>query len=438
MTEQLQILVVGSGGREHALAWKLAQSPRVAQVWVAPGNDGMIATGDANAAPIEIVPITEDDFEALIRFAHSKTIYLTIIGPEVPLAAGIVDAFHASGVRCFGPRQAAARIEGSKAFSKAFMERHNIPTARYAAFTDFEEAMDHLKTVDYQVVVKASGLAAGKGVVVTDSPQEAEAALRQILTERTFGSAGDEVIIEERLYGQEASILAFCDGYSIALMPAAQDHKPIFDGDQGPNTGGMGAYAPAPLVSNSLLDEVKQTVLQPAIDGLREEGMRFRGILFVGLMITDKGPRVLEFNCRLGDPETQAILPLLETDLVDIVEACLDGKLDQLSIHWASRAAATVVAASEGYPGTYLKGRQIMGLDKANAKLDTEVFQAGTKRTTDGKIVTIGGRVLAVTGTGDTLQQAIDNAYNGIQEIDFIGMHIRRDIGAKALSMVDS
>ena len=438
MTGQLQILVVGSGGREHALAWKLAQSPRVAKVWVAPGNAGMVSVGNESTAPIDTVSITEDDFEGLIRFAHRETVYLTIIGPEVPLATGIVDAFHASGVRCFGPRQAAARIEGSKAFAKAFMARHNIPTARYAAFTDYEAALDHLKCVDYQVVIKASGLAAGKGVIVTNSAQEAEVALRQMMDERVFGSAGDEVVIEERLYGQEASILAFCDGYSVSVMPAAQDHKQIFDGDQGPNTGGMGAYAPAPLVSDALLAEVTRSVLQPTIDGLRTEGMRFRGILFAGLMMTVDGPRVLEFNCRLGDPETQVILPLLETDLVDIVESCLDGTLDQLSVCWQPQAAATVVAASEGYPGTYLKGREIKGLHPASTQSDTIVFQAGTCRAANGAMVTSGGRVLAVTGTGHNLQQAIDNAYRGISKIDFIGMHFRRDIGAKAISMVNS
>ncbi len=428
MIKQMNILVVGQGAREHALAWKLVLSPRVARVWVAPGNGGTAAEGDK----ISNVSLSENDFTALIDFAQREEIGLTIVGPEVPLAAGIVDAFQSAGLRCFGPTAAAAQVEASKAFAKAFMARHHIPTAHYAVFTDYEQALDYLHQTDYEMVVKASGLAAGKGVIVPNSLEEAETALRQTMSERAFGAAGDEVVIEERLYGQEASVLAFCDGQTVVPMPAAQDYKPIFDGDQGPNTGGMGAYAPAPLVTPALYNEIVRTILQPAVDGLQAEGAPFVGILYAGLMITKAGPRLLEFNCRFGDPETQVILPLLENDLVDILEATLDEALDQVDVRWRSGAATTVVAASEGYPGSYLKGQQISGLNEASVLDGVAVFHAGTKRLTDGSLVTNGGRVLAVTGIGDDLRQAISRAYEGIAQINFQGMYFRRDIGTKA------
>ncbi len=423
------VLVVGRGGREHALAWKLAQSPRVQRVWCAPGNGGTALAG----GKIANVDLQESDFLGLIDFVRRSGVALTIVGPEAPLAAGIVDAFQAAMLRCFGPSQAAAQIEASKAFAKDFMARHGIPTARYAAFADFDAALAHLRQVDYPVVLKASGLAAGKGVILPASLAEAEAALRQIMVDREFGSAGDHVVIEERLAGPEASVLAFSDGRTVALMPAAQDHKRVFDGDQGPNTGGMGAYAPAPLMTPALLDGVRRTVLQPTIDGLAAEGMPYVGVLYAGMMLTADGPKTLEFNCRLGDPETQVILPLLESDLVDMIEACLDGRLAGLEIRWRAGAAATVVAASEGYPGSYPKDREISGVAEAEMLPGVAVFHAGTRLGAGGRLLTDGGRVLAVTGAGDDLPAALGRAYAGIEPICFQGMHFRRDIGARAI-----
>lgn len=431
MTQPINILVIGRGGREHALAWKLAQSPRVAKIWVAPGNGGT-AQSRPGAAPIANVPLLESDAVGLVDFAMHERIGLTVVGPEAPLAGGLVDTFWAAGLPCFGPSQAAAEIEASKAFAKAFMTRHHLPTGRYAVFSELSPALAHLRAVDYPVVIKASGLAAGKGVIVPDSPEEAEEALRQIIAGRVFGAAGDEVLIEERLAGPEVSVLAFCDGRTIIPLPAAQDHKRIFDGDAGPNTGGMGAYAPAPLVTPVLLDEVMQTILQPTVDGLRREDRPYVGVLYAGLMLTPTGPQVLEFNCRLGDPETEAILPLLQSDLATIFQACLSGTLDQAEVQWRTGAAATVVASSEGYPGSYPTGREIVGLAEAEALDRVVVFHAGTRQTETGQLVTDGGRVLAVTGWGDTLRQALDQAYAGLDRIHFQGMHFRRDIGGKA------
>jgi phosphoribosylamine--glycine ligase len=431
--EKINLLVIGQGGREHTLAWKLAQSPRAARVWVAPGNGGTARNAQPGTAPIANIAIAENNVDDLIAFARQNEVGLTVVGPEAPLAAGLADAFQTAGLRCFGPRQAAARLEASKAFAKAFMERRDIPTGRYATFTAYDAAQRFLQQVDYPVVVKASGLAAGKGVIVPNSAEAAEAALRQIMTERAFGAAGDEVVIEERLFGQEASVLALCDGHSVAPLPPAQDHKPIFDGDQGPNTGGMGAYAPAPLVTAALLDAVVRTVLQPAVDGLRAEGAPYVGVLYAGLMINETGAYVLEFNCRFGDPEAQVVLPLLESDLVEAIEACLEGRLDRVDLRWRSEAAVTVVAASAGYPGNYPKGRDISGLAEANARPGVTVFHAGTRQTDDGRLVTNGGRVLAVTALGPDLPQAIDRAYAGMQAIHFDGMQFRTDIGAKAL-----
>ncbi|MEZ4767660.1 MAG: phosphoribosylamine--glycine ligase [Caldilineales bacterium] len=429
MTHGHSVLVIGNGGREHALAWKLAQSPRVAGVLVAPGNGGTALAG----GKISNVSAAAGDIATLVRLAKEKTVDLVVVGPEAPLAAGAVDAFRAAGIRCFGPTQAAAQLESSKAFAKAFMQRHGIPTARYAVFTNFDAAMAHARTIDYPLVVKASGLAAGKGVLLPESLAETEAALRQVMVERAFGDAGDEVVIEERLAGPEASVLAFCDGRSVSLMPVAQDHKRVFDGDQGPNTGGMGAYAPAPVMTAELLEDVRVNVLQAAVDGMRAEGAPYTGILYAGLMLTAGGSKVLEFNCRFGDPETQVILPLLAGDLLDVFDACLEGTLDQMDVGWHAGAAATVVAASEGYPGSYPKGREISGLAAAEALRDVAVFHAGTRLSDDGRVLTNGGRVLAVTATGENLAAALAQAYRGINQIRFQGMHFRRDIGAKAL-----
>jgi len=417
----MNVFVIGSGGREHALAWKLAQSPRVEHVFVAPGNGGTDGASRITNAPFNP--------HSLISAPRPD---LVVVGPEAPLAEGIVDALQAAGVRCFGPTRAAARLESSKVFAKEFMARHGIPTGRAAIFTAYEPALAYLRRSDGPVVIKASGLAAGKGVIVPETPAEAEAALRQIMVERQFGAAGDEVLIEERLTGPEVSLLAFCDGRTVAAMPPAQDHKRVFDGDRGPNTGGMGAYAPAPIAPPALVEELVAAVLRPAVAGMAAEGTPYVGVLYAGLMLTPAGPRVLEFNCRFGDPETQAILPLLESDLLDVLEACVEGALDRVTVRWRDAAAATVVAASEGYPGPYPKGREIAGIADAAALPGVIVFHAGTRRTADGRLVTDGGRVLAVTGVGADLRQALDRAYAGIRRIHFEGMHYRRDIGAKA------
>ncbi len=427
----MQILIIGSGGREHALAWKLAQSPRVDRIFVAPGNGGTDVRNTQPGAPVVNVPIAEDAPAELIAFARRERAGLTVIGPEAPLAAGLADAFRAAGLRCFGPSQAAARLETSKAFAKAFMARHGIPTARHATFTDFATALAHLHSVDYPVVVKASGLAAGKGVIVPEDLAEATSALRAIMVDRAFGAAGDEAIIEERLAGPEVSLLGFSDGRVVVAMPPAQDHKRVFDGDRGPNTGGMGAYAPVPWLAPDAVAELTQVALQRAVEGMASEGTPYVGVLYAGLMLTPDGPRVLEYNCRFGDPETQVILPLLASDLLDVLEACVDGRLAARDVCWRPGAAATVVAASAGYPGSYPKGRAITGADAAAALPGVTVFHAGTRWTDDDVLVTSGGRVLAVTGAGADLRAALDQAYAGIAQIHFAGMHHRRDIGAK-------
>lgn len=428
MSDKLRVLIVGSGGREHAIAWRIAQSPRLSQLFVAPGNAGTM-----NKAQLTVtnVTIAAEDSAALVSFCNEQKIDLIIIGPEAPLAMGLADALRAAGRSVFGPSQAAAQIEASKSFSKAFMQRRHIPTARFATFGDFRAALRHLLSVDYPIVIKASGLAAGKGVILPDCADDAEAALRAIMLDHEFGAAGDEVIIEERLSGEEVSLLAFTDGVTVKPMPPAQDHKRIFDGDQGPNTGGMGAYAPAPICPPALVEDFTRAILQPTVDGLREEGRPFVGVLYAGLMLTADGPRVLEFNCRFGDPETQAILPLLDTDLLDIAEACAQGRLHEIDVKWRSGAAACVVIASEGYPGKYPVGREIRGLDGSFE--NAMVFHAGTKWS-EGKIVTSGGRVLGVTGWSENLRNALDTAYAAVRSIEFEGMQYRRDIGWRVLN----
>ncbi len=417
----MKILIVGSGGREHALAWKVAQSPRCTELHVAPGNAGTAQN----------VPIQVEDTVALVTFAREKEIDLVIIGPEAPLAAGLADALRAAGLRVFGPSRPAAQIEASKSFAKAFMTRHNIPTARYGAFSDFYKAVGYLLGVDHPVVIKASGLAAGKGVILPNCEDEAEAAVRHMMLEHEFGAAGEEVVIEERLEGEEVSVLAFTDGVIVKPMPPAQDHKRLRDDDGGPNTGGMGAYAPAPICPPALVDEITRTILQPTVDGLRAEGCPFVGVLYAGLILTADGLRVLEFNCRFGDPETQVIMPLLDSDLLDIIEACVDERLAQVDIRWKQGTAACVILASEGYPGAYSKGREILGLD-AQPDANVVVLHAGT-RMNDGKIVTAGGRVLGVTAWDATLPAALDRAYEAITHIQFEGMQYRCDIGRRAL-----
>ncbi len=419
----MKVLVIGSGGREHALAWKLAQSKRVSQLFVAPGNGGT-----PNRVNIE-----GTDFAALREFVAANGIDLTVVGPEVPLAAGIVDDFAAHGLKIWGPSQAAARLEGSKAFAKEFMRRRGIPTGGFATFTDFDAARDYLLAQTEPVVIKASGLAAGKGVILPDTAAQAEAALRSIMLNREFGAAGDEVLIEERLTGPEVSVFAFCDGRTAQLMPTAQDHKRAFDRDEGPNTGGMGAYAPAPICPPDLLAEIDETVIQPTLAGLAAEGSPYVGVLYAGMMLTPAGPRVLEFNCRFGDPETQVLLPLLNSDLLDIIERSVEGRLAGLEIEWADAAAATVVLASGGYPGSYAKGKTITGLNEAAALDGVTVFHAGTTLADDGRLLTAGGRVLNVTGVGPSLQMALSRAYTAIERIHFEQMHFRTDIGWRAL-----
>ncbi|CAG0936873.1 phosphoribosylamine---glycine ligase [Thermoflexales bacterium] len=435
MNKKLRVLIVGSGGREHAIAWKVAQSPRLAQLFVAPGNAGTESSQwsavSGQSATVGNVSISAEDIAALVAFTNEQAIDLIIVGPEAPLAIGLADALRAAGRWVFGPSQVAAQIEASKAFSKDFMARHHIPTARFATFTEFREALKYLLSIDYPIVIKASGLAAGKGVILPNCADDAEAALRSIMLDKEFGAAGDEVIIEERLSGPEVSLLAFTDGVTLKPLPPAQDHKRIFDNDQGPNTGGMGAYAPAPICPPALVEEFTRSILQPTIDGLRAEGKPFVGVLYAGLMLTTDGPRVLEYNCRFGDPETQVILPLLETDLLDIVEACANGQLAEIEVKWRSGAAACVVMASEGYPGKYPSGREIRGLD---ATFDQAVvFQAGTQLSKD-TVVTAGGRVLGITGFGADLREAIERAYTAVGQIEFEGRQYRKDIGYKAFS----
>jgi phosphoribosylamine--glycine ligase len=384
----MNVLIVGGGGREHALAWKVAQSPLLDTLYVAPGNPGTLGLG-------ENVALNVDDHAAVVAFCQSRQIDLAIIGPEAPLAAGIVDALAAGGIRCFGPSQAAAQIEASKAFAKAFMARHAIPSARYQTFTDVNAALAHLAAVDYPVVIKASGLAAGKGVILPETPEEAAAAVRSMLVEGVFGAAGREIVVEERLSGPEVSLMAFCDGRTVAPMIPAQDHKRLLDGDGGPNTGGMGAYAPAPVCGAALVEAVAASVLQPAVDGLAAAGAPFVGVLYAGLMLTADGPRVLEFNCRFGDPETQAVLPLLESDLLEVMLACTERSLDPATVRWRAGSAVCVVIASGGYPGELMLGHPVTGL--SHLPDDAVCFHAGTRFDAQRRLVNAGGRVLGVT-----------------------------------------
>ena len=422
----LKILIVGAGGREHALAWALARSSSVEQIYVAPGNAGTIWDRTATRAASKNMPIAVEDIAALVSFAQTEQIDLTVIGPEVPLALGVVDSFQKTGLRVFGPTQAAAQLESSKAFSKAFMKRHHIPTAEYGVFEDYEEACAFVERFGKPVVVKADGLAAGKGVIVCDTTDEAKVALKQIMVEREFGAAGDQVVIEERLSGAEISALAFCDGKTVALMPLARDHKRVFDGDQGPNTGGMGAFAPVLDVPPEFAEIIQQSVLEPTIRGMTQEGMPYMGVLFAGLMLTPDGLKVLEFNCRFGDPETQVILPLLDADLTEIIVACTEGSLQEHQPPWLPETCTTVVLASPGYPGNYPKGLPIYGLEAQTD--DVIVFHAGTALENQ-QVVTAGGRVLAVSGRGESLAVALSRAYRHIEHIHFEGMHYRHDIG---------
>jgi phosphoribosylamine---glycine ligase len=424
----MNVLIVGNGGREHALAWKIAQSPRADRVFVAPGNAG--TAGDA-----ENVPIQPDDFPALIGFAKENKVGLTVVGPEAPLASGIVDAFQAAGLRVFGPSQAAAELEASKVFCKDLMHSADIPTAEYQVFDDPTEAIHYLnERKDCRVVVKADGLAAGKGVVVCSNRDLALRAIEQICFKKVFGAAGDRLIIEERLDGQEASVLAITDGSTIVTLPPAQDHKAAFDGDTGPNTGGMGAYCPAPLVNDETLAWIEQHILVPTVHAMNRARRPFRGVLYAGVMMTFQGPKVLEFNVRFGDPECQPLLMRLKTDLLDLLEATVDGKLDALPpLEWDPRPAVCVVMAANGYPDRYDKGLPIRGLAEAEALADVKVFHAGTALDSEGRVVTAGGRVLGVTALGESIPGAKLNAYRGVKQIRWDGAWCRKDISDKAM-----
>ena len=426
----MKVLVVGGGGREHALAWKLARSKLVEEVIVAPGN-----AGTALEPKVRNAGVASDDVEALLALAKEEHVSLTVVGPEAPLAAGIVDRFWNNGLRCFGPRKQAARLESSKTFAKEFMVRHRIPTAHHASFTDLDEARAYLEEVGAPIVIKADGLAAGKGVVVAQTLEEAHAAVTEMLGDRRFGDAGARVVIEEFLAGEEASFIAMV-GVDGAILPLAtsQDHKARDDGDQGPNTGGMGAYSPAPVVTAAIAERVMNEVMRPVVEGMRAEGVRYTGFLYAGLMIgADGTPKVLEFNCRFGDPETQPILFRLKSDLTLMIEAALEGKLGKFKVEWDPRPTVGVVMAAGGYPGEYRTGDEITGLPASPAS-DSKVFHAGTGLNEQDRIVTRGGRVLCVVGTGDTVKAAQAEAYRVVDKIRFRGAQFRRDIGYRAIA----
>ena len=424
----MKVLIIGGGGREHALAWRVAQSSQVETVYVAPGNAG---TGLEEG--VENVPLSSDDIDGLLSFATEKQIGLTIVGPEAPLVAGVVDRFSAAGLPCFGPSAAAAQLEGSKAFAKDFMARHGIPTAAYGNFTDIDEAVTFIRQHGAPIVVKADGLAAGKGVIIAQTVEEAEVAVTDMLAGNAFGEAGHRVIVEEFLVGEEASFIVMADGKHILPLATSQDHKARDEGDLGPNTGGMGAYSPAPVIDADLHKRAMETVIQPTIRGMAEQGMPFTGFLYAGLMISPDGKtKVLEFNVRFGDPETQPILMRLQSDLAELCLAAVNGKLDQIEARWDPRPALGVVIAAGGYPGSYTKGQEISGLDAANQS-ETRVFHAGTKLL-DDQVVAAGGRVLCVCAMADSVSDAAKAAYVGCDQIHWDGSFFRRDIGHRAIA----
>jgi phosphoribosylamine--glycine ligase len=424
----MKVLVIGNGGREHALAWKCAQSKKVSEVLVAPGN-----AGTALEPGIRNVDLSPDDIEGLIGLARREAIALTIVGPEAPLVAGIVDAFDAAGLACFGPQAEAAQLEGSKAFTKAFLKRHAIPTAEYESFTALEDALAYIRTVGAPLVVKADGLAAGKGVIIARTEAEAEAAARDMLADNRFGDAGACIVVEEFLEGEEASFIVVTDGTSVVPMATSQDHKARDDGDSGPNTGGMGAYSPAPVVTPEMEQRIMDTVIEPTIQGLQKDGIPYLGFLYAGLMISADGmPKVLEFNCRFGDPETQPIMMRLQSDLVDLCQAALDGDLDRQVVQWDSRSSLGVVMAAGGYPEGYEMGKVITGLPEA-VNEDVKVFHAGTALR-DGQVVTSGGRVLCVVGLGESVSVAQQKAYAQVARIHWDGCFCRNDIGYRAIA----
>lgn len=421
----MKVLVIGSGGREHAIVWKLAQSKRVDKIFCAPGNAGISEIA-------ECIDIKPNDHASLVNFAKYEWIDLTVVGPEDPLARGIVDVFEKEGLPIVGPKKQAAQLEASKVFAKEFMKRHRIPTAEYRVFTAYSHAEEYVRMKGAPIVIKADGLAAGKGVVVAQTVDEALDALKRIMIDRVFGDAGERVVIEEALEGEEASYLVFTDGEYIIPMVSSQDHKRLYDGDKGPNTGGMGAYSPAPVVTPEVEKKIMDRIMKPAIAGMKKEGMKYKGILYAGLMIKDSEPFVLEFNCRFGDPEAQPLLMRMNSDLLDVLMAITEEKLSRVSIEWRSEPAVCVVAASGGYPGAYEKGKEITGLDEVKKMPNVMVFHAGTAYR-DNRIVTSGGRVLGVTALGVNIKQARDRAYEALEKIHFEGMHYRKDIGWRAL-----
>lgn len=424
----MQVLIIGNGGREHALAWKVAQNPEVSQIFVAPGN-----AGTALEPKVTNVAIAVEDITALVAFAQEQQIELTIVGPEAPLVLGVVDAFQAAGLAIFGPSQAASQLEGSKAFTKDFLARHQIPTAQYQNFTEIEPALAYLRQQGAPIVVKADGLAAGKGVIVAMTLQEAEDAVRDMLAGNAFGEAGHRVVIEEFLDGEEASFIVMVDGEHVLPMATSQDHKRVGNGDTGPNTGGMGAYSPAPVVTDEIHQRVMDEVIYPTVRGMAAEGNPYTGFLYAGLMIMSDGtPKVIEYNCRFGDPETQPIMLRLQSDLVELCQAAIDGKLNHCQSQWDPRAAIGVVLAAGGYPSHYHKGDVICGLPQQEIAGE-KVFHAGTCEL-DGQVVTNGGRVLCATAMGDTVQQAQQRAYQLAQQIDWDGMFYREDIGYRAIN----
>jgi len=418
----MKVLVIGSGGREHALAWKIRQSPRVKQIFIAPGNAGTANVGTN-------VPVKAGEVGRILSFAQQESIDITVVGPDDVLAAGIVDLFERAGLRIFGPCQEAAQLEWSKSFAKRFMLRHGIPTARFGEYESSEDARAALDQFGFPVAVKADGLALGKGVVIAQDRREAEAAIGDMIDKGRFGNAGRKVVIEEFLRGTECSIHALVDGHSYLLLPTAQDHKQLYDGNQGPNTGGMGTFSPSEKLGATLLQEIREKILDPFMAGIRNEKIPFCGLLFPGIMMTSEGPRVLEFNCRFGDPETQVLLPRLKTDIMDLIEATIARRLDAVTTEWDTRSAVCIVMASSGYPNHYETGKRIVGLEQAEQVDGVTVFHAGT-RWHENRIITAGGRVLGVSALGDTLPAAKRHAYDAVEKIEFDGSYFRRDIGS--------
>ena len=423
----MNVLLIGSGGREHALAWKLSQSKNLDKLYIAPGNPGTAMFG-------ENVDIGAGAIEELVAFAKEKNVGLAVVGPEDPLAAGAVDVFEDAGIKAFGPSKGAAMLEADKAFAKKIMHSNSIPTAESRIFETFKDAKTYIASRDEAVVVKAAGLAKGKGVFVCDDPADGIIAAEKIMCDKQFGQAGEVIIVEDKLLGQEASILAFVDGRNIYVMETSQDHKPIGEGDTGPNTGGMGAYSPAPIVTDKLMDQIIKEILVPTVDGMIRNETPYKGVLYAGVMLTQGGPRTLEFNVRFGDPETQPILMRLKSDLLEVMLAVCDGRLDEVTLEWDPRPAVCVVMASGGYPGDYEKGKKITGLDEAGKLEDVVVFHAGTAEK-DGEIVTAGGRVLGVTALGKTIADAKARAYEAVNVIDFEGAYCRGDIADKAMAL---